>query len=63
MKNFMKECLIGSLICYSIANMIGLAFGIMNESDKERCTYDSLASRMTVGYVAGCELGKPRFKQ
>lgn len=32
------------------------------QDGKVGCTYDSLGSRINIGYIVGCELSRPRFR-
>lgn len=40
---------------------IGFLVGTFNANDKSYCTYDSVATRMNIGYVIGCEIYRPRW--
>lgn len=40
---------------------VGFLIGAMQPENKQMCTYDSLASRLNLGYVLGCELWRPRW--
>ena len=41
--------------------LIGLMLGAMSHKH-ETCQYNSIFSRVNVGYILGCELTRPRFE-
>jgi len=51
--------------CTSLAaiSFASLLFGIITGANSSKCKYESIASRINIPYVVGCELFEPRFKK
>jgi len=56
-----NEAKILILIIFFIISTAIFLRGIDN-GYKNKCDYVNIISRITIPYVIGCELGKPRFK-
>ena len=60
----MKETILAyTIIAYTIFALVGFIFGVLAVSldEEEACTYETIAGRTNVGYIAGCEIFRPRF--
>ena len=53
-----KDFLYMTLLIIFITSFL---FGIACQSENKNCTYDSILSRINVGYILGCELSRPRW--
>jgi len=53
-----KSAVLSGVFAFSIISFVA---GLINGSSND-CEYKSIASRITIPYVLGCELNKPRFK-
>lgn len=42
--------------------VIGAISFIVGAHESNNCSYDSIASRINLGYIIGCELFEPRFR-
>ena len=52
-------------VIYMLAAASGLGMGLMGgfilTPHDEYCTYKSIAARINIGWIVGCELTKPRW--
>lgn len=58
-KEIWAECKWFIIFIYVVFFIGSFIVGIGNNSN---CTYDSIASRINIPYIIGCELARPRFK-
>lgn len=62
MKEFIKDFLLPAMAIISLLLFfVNIPIGILIVNVKG-CEYTSLISRINLGYVIGCELGRPRFE-
>jgi hypothetical protein len=62
MKEFIKDFLLPAMAVISLfLFLVNIPIGIIMVN-VTGCKYTSLISRINLGYVIGCELGRPRFE-
>jgi len=59
----MKEILKNAYtIAAIIFTMLSFLIGIVTVGSPDCCVFTTILSRINLGYVIGCELGRPRFE-
>jgi len=51
------------LVILGFGFVTGFMVGAFESGKKDSCTYDSLISRLNIGYVSACELWRPRWEE